>query len=35
MVAFVDPRKSKIDIAQAAGRAMRQSKASDRLASRT
>jgi len=27
MVAFVDPRKSKIDIAQAAGRAMRQSKA--------
>jgi superfamily II DNA or RNA helicase len=26
MVAFVDPRKSKIDIAQAAGRAMRQSK---------
>jgi len=26
-VAFVDPRKSKIDIAQAAGRAMRQSKA--------
>jgi superfamily II DNA or RNA helicase len=27
MVAFVDPRKSRIDIAQAAGRAMRQSKA--------
>ena len=27
MVAFVDPRKSKIDIAQAAGRAMRQSRA--------
>jgi superfamily II DNA or RNA helicase len=27
MVAFIDPRKSKIDIAQAAGRAMRQSKA--------
>jgi superfamily II DNA or RNA helicase len=30
MVAFVDPRKSKIDIAQAAGRAMRQSKATDK-----
>jgi superfamily II DNA or RNA helicase len=26
MVAFIDPRKSKIDIAQAAGRAMRQAK---------
>jgi superfamily II DNA or RNA helicase len=30
MVAFVDPRKSKIDIAQAAGRAMRQSKATNK-----
>ena len=30
MVAFVDPRKSKIDIAQAAGRAMRQSKATQK-----
>jgi superfamily II DNA or RNA helicase len=30
MVAFVDPRKSKIDIAQAAGRAMRQSKATSK-----
>ena len=27
MVAFIDPKKSKVDIAQAAGRAMRQSKA--------
>jgi superfamily II DNA or RNA helicase len=30
MVAFVDPKKSKIDIAQAAGRAMRQSKATNK-----
>ena len=30
MVAFVDPRKSKIDIAQAAGRAMRQSKSTNK-----
>ena len=30
MVAFVDPRKSKIDIAQAAGRAMRQSKTTNK-----
>ena len=30
MVAFVDPRRSKIDIAQAAGRAMRQSKATNK-----
>ena len=30
MVVFVDPRTSKIDIAQAAGRAMRQSKATDK-----
>ena len=30
MVAFVDPRKSKIDIAQAAGRAMRQSRATNK-----
>ena len=30
MVAFVDPRKSKIDIAQAAGRAMRQSKVTNK-----
>ena len=30
MVVFVDPRKSKIDIAQAAGRAMRQSKATNK-----
>jgi len=30
MVAFVNPRKSKIDIAQAAGRAMRQSKATNK-----
>lgn len=30
MVAFVDPRKSKIDIAQTAGRAMRQSKATNK-----
>jgi superfamily II DNA or RNA helicase len=30
MVAFVDPRKSKIDIAQAAGRAMRQSKGTNK-----
>ena len=30
MVAFVDPRKSKIDIAQAAGRAMRQCKATNK-----
>ncbi len=30
MVAFIDPRKSKIDIAQAAGRAMRQSKATNK-----
>jgi len=30
MVAFVDPRKSRIDIAQAAGRAMRQSKATNK-----
>ena len=30
MVAFVDPRKSKIDIAQAAGRAMRQSEATNK-----
>jgi hypothetical protein len=30
MVAFVDPRTSKIDIAQAAGRAMRQSKATNK-----
>ena len=30
MVAFVDPRKSKIDIAQAAGRAMRLSKATNK-----
>ena len=30
MVAFVDPRKSKIDIAQAAGRAMRHSKATNK-----
>jgi predicted helicase len=30
MVAFVDPRQSKIDIAQAAGRAMRQSKATNK-----
>ena len=30
MVAFVGPRKSKIDIAQAAGRAMRQSKATNK-----
>jgi len=30
MVAFVDPRKSKIDIAQATGRAMRQSKATNK-----
>ena len=30
MVAFVDPRKSKIDIAQAAGRSMRQSKATNK-----
>lgn len=30
MVAFVDPRKSKIDIAQAAGRAMRRSKATNK-----
>jgi len=30
MVAFVDPRNSKIDIAQAAGRAMRQSKATNK-----
>jgi superfamily II DNA or RNA helicase len=31
MVAFIDPRKSKIDIAQAAGRAMRQSKATNKI----
>ena len=30
MVVFVDPRRSKIDIAQAAGRAMRQSKATNK-----
>jgi superfamily II DNA or RNA helicase len=30
MVAFVDPKKSKIDIAQAAGRAMRQSKSTNK-----
>ena len=30
MVAFIDPRKSKIDIAQAAGRAMRQSKTTNK-----
>ena len=30
MVAFVDPRKSRIDIAQAAGRAMRQSRATNK-----
>ena len=30
MVAFVDPRRSRIDIAQAAGRAMRQSKATNK-----
>ena len=30
MVAFIDPRKSKIDIAQAAGRAMRHSKATNK-----
>ena len=30
MVAFVDPRKSKIDIAQAAGRAMRQSRGTNK-----
>ena len=30
MVAFVDPRKSRIDIAQAAGRAMRVSRATDK-----
>ena len=30
MVVFVDPRKSRIDIAQAAGRAMRQSKATNK-----
>jgi superfamily II DNA or RNA helicase len=31
MVAFVDPRRSRIDIAQAAGRAMRQSKATNKI----
>ena len=30
MVAFVDPRRSRIDIAQAAGRAMRQSKSTNK-----
>ncbi len=30
MVAFIDPRQSKVDIAQAAGRAMRQSKATNK-----
>jgi superfamily II DNA or RNA helicase len=32
MVAFIDPRRSKVDIAQATGRAMRQSKATGKTA---